>query len=224
MAERTPQDDTTEGGEEFAAYADEARDWANVTLPTALEGWPDDTTAPARCDGSKRCGYHHAVVGVFRCCCGQPWINKSCASGAKAGEPAPDDTTAPETADLNVASNVQVDARKPETPVTAEVMERRIAEVLTRDRSSGLCPLDGPCTSCDCFDPLHEYDRANAKAVMAEVVAPVLERFRKAVEDAPAVVAWTGACVECGEPFERRDSITWRLRWSPQGPIHEECR
>lgn len=46
-----------------------------------------------RCDGSKRCGFHHAVVGVYRCCCGLPWVNKSCASGAKAGEPVPERPT-----------------------------------------------------------------------------------------------------------------------------------
>lgn len=27
-------------GREFAAYADEAAEWAELTLPTALEGWP----------------------------------------------------------------------------------------------------------------------------------------------------------------------------------------
>jgi len=56
----------------------------------------DDTTEDSvRCDGSRRCGHHHAVVGVYRCCCGLPWVNKSCASGAKAGEP----TAAPVTAE-----------------------------------------------------------------------------------------------------------------------------
>lgn len=56
------------------------------------------------------------------------------------------------------------------------------------------------------------------------IVQPEMERFRKAVEDAPAVATWTGSCVECGDPIKAGDRITWRLRWSPQGPIHEECR
>jgi hypothetical protein len=60
-------------------------------------------------------------------------------------------------------------------------------------------------------------------AVMA-VIAPAIERHRKAVEDAPAVTIWDGGCVECDESFKPGDRMTWRLRWSPQGPIHEECR
>jgi len=35
---------------------------------------------------------------------------------------------------------------------------------------------------------------------------------------------WTGTCVECFEPIKDGEQITWRLRWAPQGPIHEECR
>jgi hypothetical protein len=29
-------------GDEFAMFAAEALEWAELTLPTALEGWPDD--------------------------------------------------------------------------------------------------------------------------------------------------------------------------------------
>lgn len=65
---------------------------------------------------------------------------------------------------------------------------------------------------------------AGAVAAALYVFIPVLERLRKAVQDAPAVAAWTGTCVECGTTIEDGDRITWRLRWSPQGPIHEECR
>jgi len=60
-------------------------------------------------------------------------------------------------------------------------------------------------------------------AVWAQV-SPELERLRKAVEDAPEVAEWIGLCVECGEQIDDGDRITWRLRWSPQGPIHEVCR
>lgn len=66
-------------------------------------------------------------------------------------------------------------------------------------------------------------DPPTAQAVW-DVVSPALERYRKAVDDAPGGAIWTGACVECGEAIESGDAITWRLRWSPQGPIHEECR
>lgn len=58
----------------------------------------------------------------------------------------------------------------------------------------------------------------------ADAMRPELERLRKAVEDAPKVVEWIGLCVECGEQIDDGDRITWRLRWSPQGPVHEECR
>ncbi|MFC9973576.1 hypothetical protein ACFVH6_22045 [Spirillospora sp. NPDC127200] len=63
---------------------------------------------------------------------------------------------------------------------------------------------------------------------LADAVLPVVKqetaRIRQTVEDAPDVTAWTGTCSECGEPIEPGDQITWRLRWSPQGPIHGECR
>jgi hypothetical protein len=61
-------------------------------------------------------------------------------------------------------------------------LERRIAELLTTHRSSGCCPLDGPCGTCDCFDPQHEYERAHARAIMAEIVGPELERLRALLE------------------------------------------
>jgi hypothetical protein len=64
----------------------------------------------------------------------------------------------------------------------------------------------------------------DALAAVWAVVSPVLDRYRKAVEEAPGGAIWTGACIECGAPIELSDAITWRLRWSPQGPIHEECR
>lgn len=67
------------------------------------------------------------------------------------------------------------------------------------------------------------YRAALADTVMA-VVQPVIERLRSNVEAAPATAIWTGRCVECGDPIKDGGQITWRLAWSPQGPIHEECR
>lgn len=31
-------------------------------------------------------------------------------------------------------------------------------------------------------------------------------------------------CVECREGFEKGDQVSWRLRFQPQGLIHEECK
>lgn len=45
-----------------------------------------------------------------------------------------------------------------------------------------------------------------------------------AVQATLPAAPWTGVCVECGELIENGDLITWRLRYAPQGPIHEECR
>ncbi|GAA4225999.1 hypothetical protein GCM10022254_09450 [Actinomadura meridiana] len=45
-----------------------------------------------------------------------------------------------------------------------------------------------------------------------------------AVQATLPAAPWTGVCVECNESIEDGDLITWRLRYAPQGPIHEECR
>lgn len=38
----TPSADLPACRDELAAFADEALEWAELTLPTALEGWPDE--------------------------------------------------------------------------------------------------------------------------------------------------------------------------------------
>lgn len=48
------------------------------------------------------------------------------------------------------------------------------------------------------------------------VVVPFITDLPSVPLDAP--------CVECGETFEPGDRVSWRLRYAPQGLIHEECR
>lgn len=56
-------------------------------------------------------------------------------------------------------------------------------------------------------------------------VSPMLaSAIIPAVQATLPAAPWTGVCVECGELIENGDLITWRLRYAPQGPIHEECR
>ena len=38
------------------------------------------------------------------------------------------------------------------------------------------------------------------------------------------VITFGDPCVECNEPFEPGDAVTWRVRYAPQGLIHRECR
>lgn len=38
------------------------------------------------------------------------------------------------------------------------------------------------------------------------------------------VIAFGDPCVECSESFEPGDAVTWRVRYAPQGLIHQECR
>ena len=42
-----------------------------------------------------------------------------------------------------------------------------VAQVLVSHHTNGLCPLDGPCEMCDCFDPTHRYERETTDAVLA---------------------------------------------------------
>jgi hypothetical protein len=38
----------------------------------------------------------------------------------------------------------------------------RLAADLVYWSSQGTCPLDGPCEDCDCWDPAHHLERAQA--------------------------------------------------------------
>jgi len=38
-----------------------------------------------------------------------------------------------------------------------------IATALVRDHTNGLCPVDGPCSGCDCFTPKHGYELRDAQ-------------------------------------------------------------
>lgn len=38
-----------------------------------------------------------------------------------------------------------------------------IAQAIVDCHTSGLCPLDGPCETCDCFNPKHEQEKYEAK-------------------------------------------------------------
>lgn len=55
-----------------------------------------------------------------------------------------------------------------------------------------------------------------ADKVLADVVSPFITTL--------PIVTLGAPCVECFEPFEPADRVTWRLRYSPQGLIHEECQ
>ena len=39
---------------------------------------------------------------------------------------------------------------------------RQLASDLVYWHSQGLCALDGPCADCDCWDPQHQLERAQA--------------------------------------------------------------
>lgn len=52
-----------------------------------------------------------------------------------------------------------------------EDLRARIAEAITRCHTNGLCPAAGPCADCDCHDPQHELELAEADAVMPLVQA-----------------------------------------------------
>lgn len=56
---------------------------------------------------------------------------------------------------------------EPTTPATRETLTERVAQVLVQRRTNGLCPLQGPCAACDCFDPRHQQERDDADAVLA---------------------------------------------------------
>jgi hypothetical protein len=59
--------------------------------------------------------------------------------------------------------------------MTREEMRDLIAERLTRNRTNGLCPLNGPCDACDCFDPQHPHERDDAEQILMDVW-PEVER------------------------------------------------
>jgi len=63
---------------------------------------------------------------------------------------------------------------------------------------------------------------AIARNIAAEWGADIADRVL--AEVSPAVAVWAGGCVECGDPIGYGSRITWRLRWAPQGPVHQECR
>ena len=44
----------------------------------------------------------------------------------------------------------------------------RLAADLVFWHTQGLCPLDGPCSSCDCWDPLHQLERAEAAWLLSK--------------------------------------------------------
>lgn len=59
-------------------------------------------------------------------------------------------------------------------------------------------------------------DARKAADVVMSVVVPFITNLDVVPLDAP--------CVECGEAFDPGDRVTWRLRYAPQGLIHEECK
>jgi hypothetical protein len=125
-------------------------------------------------------------------------------------------------------------SQAPTAPVTAEGLRDRIAEAATEWAlvyplanwpwpGRTLAGADAEHLDAIARDIAAAWGCDIADRVLAEI-SPVLERYRRAVEEAPGGAIWTGACAECGTPIQPGDAITWRLRWSPQGPIHEECR
>jgi hypothetical protein len=91
------------------------------------------------------------------------------------------------------------------TEATRDALTARLAEFIVRYRTSGLCPVKGPCQMCDCFDPEHEIDRRDA-AELTPFVAGL-------IEDA-ARTALTGAAEEItrvarGHAAAGRGHMTW---------------
>lgn len=92
----------------------------------------------------------------------------------------------------------------------------QIAEAIYNGRASG--PPDA-WETIRASSRLAGY-RADAYQRADEVLTKVILPF---IENLPAVNL-TAPCVECGEPFESEDRVSWRLRYTPEGLIHEECR
>lgn len=60
---------------------------------------------------------------------------------------------------------------------------------------------------------------AHEAMVRAEVGAEM-----DALQSTPPTIIYGGGCVECDEAFEPGEAVTWRWRYAPAGPIHDECR
>lgn len=62
----------------------------------------------------------------------------------------------------------------------------RLAGDLVHWQTQGLCPLNGPCADCDCFDPQHQMERAQAAWLLTKGwhLAASVKRLR--VADDPA--------------------------------------
>lgn len=52
----------------------------------------------------------------------------------------------------------------------------QIAAALVHEITQGLCPLNGPCDDCDCFDPQHERERRIADTAMPAIQAELDQR------------------------------------------------
>jgi len=82
-----------------------------------------------------------------------------------------------------------------------------VAAALVTQRTNGLCPLDGPCEDCDCFDSQHQQERADADVILA-VIQPRLdsvENLEKRIEQA------IEARIAVGR--DRQDALD-KLRWA----------
>lgn len=46
-----------------------------------------------------------------------------------------------------------------------------LTKVITDFQSNGLCPVDGPCEECDCFDPKHTLAAREARFILDQARA-----------------------------------------------------
>lgn len=86
-------------------------------------------------------------------------------------------------------------------------LQQRLAETIVAHRTGGLCPVAGPCTHCDCFDPRHELEQRDA-AELAPVVQGWIDESTKAAYDRVAAMA-EGAVLDMLEPHTEGFRSGW---------------
>lgn len=80
----------------------------------------------------------------------------------------------------------------------------QIAQQLCWAFTGGLCPLDGPCTECDCYDPHHEVMRAEADKIIS-IIGGWLEKWIESASAVP-VESSNAKSSDGGEPAQEQQT------------------
>lgn len=122
------------------------------------------------------------------------------------------------------------------TPGSNDLRDQ-IADILVQRHTSGLCPLNGPCEACDCFDPQHRQERDDADAIVA-LLAGLLDpgdlpkRMREAVlshEWNPSLPntaherhSYSADCAICEGDVRRILEVAMSVRWENAAAVLAE--